>query len=74
MFRFTTLILALSILPLATTADAQGRNNRNRLDRREGARAQGAIAHPATRLPAKASTATPRRAPETQRKNIMDIL
>jgi hypothetical protein len=41
MFRFTTLILALSILPLATTADAQGRNNRNRLDRREVARAQG---------------------------------
>lgn len=41
MFRLTTLILALAMLPLATTADAQGRNNRNRLDRREVARAQG---------------------------------
>ena len=41
MFRLTTFILALALLPLATAADAQGRNNRNRLDRREVARAQG---------------------------------
>jgi hypothetical protein len=41
MFRLTTLILALAMLPLATAADAQGRHNRNRLDRREVARAQG---------------------------------
>jgi hypothetical protein len=41
MFRLTTFILALFMLPLVTTADAQGRNNRNRLDRREVARAQG---------------------------------
>ena len=42
MFRFTTLILALTMLPLATTADAQWwRTDRNRLDRREVARAQG---------------------------------
>lgn len=48
MFRLTTLILALAMLPLATTADAQNRNNRNRLDRREVARAQGV---PAGQLP-----------------------
>ena len=42
MFRLTTLILALAMLPLATAADAQGRNNnRNRVERREAARAQG---------------------------------
>jgi hypothetical protein len=43
MFRFTTLILALTMLPLVTTsADAQwSRNDRNRLDRREVARVQG---------------------------------
>jgi hypothetical protein len=41
MFRITTLILALTMLPLATAADAQGRNNRNRLERREVARVQG---------------------------------
>lgn len=42
MFRLTTLMLALAMLPFATTADAQNRNNnRNRLERREVARAQG---------------------------------
>jgi hypothetical protein len=40
MFRLTTFILVLTVLPLAG-AEAQSRNNRNRLDRREVARAQG---------------------------------
>jgi hypothetical protein len=40
MFRISTLILILAMVPLASAADAQGRNNRNRLDRGEVARAQ----------------------------------
>ena len=40
MFRLTTLVLALALLPLATAAHAQGRYNNNR-DRREVAREQG---------------------------------
>jgi hypothetical protein len=40
MLRTIAIMVALAMLPLAT-ADAQGRNNRNRLDPREVARAQG---------------------------------